>query len=56
MDMIQHQATGWDIGVISQAIRSTQQAMQHLDQNANPRLAIEVMMLDIPALKEANYA
>ncbi len=56
MDMIRHQASGWDVGVISRAIRSTQQAMQHLDQNANPRLAIEVMMLDIPALKEANYA
>jgi len=37
---------------IGGAIRSIQETMQQLEQNANPRLALEVLMLNIPYVEK----
>lgn len=37
---------------IIRAIKSIQETMQQLEQNANPRLALEVLMLNIPYLEK----
>ena len=42
---------------IGNAIKSIQETMQQLDKNANARLALEVLMLNIPVSKlEESYA
>ncbi len=56
-DMLQQQAAQCGLSAIGKAIRSIQETMQQLDQNANARLALEVLMLNIPIFeKEASYA
>jgi DNA polymerase-3 subunit delta' len=40
-----------DLSDIRHFIENIQQAMQNLRRNANPRLALEVLMMDIPARK-----
>lgn len=42
-----------DIGGMIKSIRET---IQQLEQNANPQLALEVLMLNIPFERESNYA
>jgi len=56
-DTLRRQAEQCSLSAIGGAIRSIREAMRHLEQNANARLALEVLMLDIPILEgEANYA
>ncbi len=56
-DVLQQQASRCSLSAVSKAIRSIEETMQQLDQNANARLVLEVLMLNIPILeKEASYA
>ncbi len=56
-DVLRWQSEQCSLSAIGGAIKSIREAMQHLEQNANARLVLEVLMLDIPILEnEANYA
>jgi DNA polymerase-3 subunit delta' len=46
------EAQSYSLTQIKDFIRSLQQAMEQLDQNANPRLVLEFLMLSIPRGKE----
>ena len=46
------EAQDYSLTQIKDFIQSIQQAMEQLDQNANPRLVLEVLMLSIPRGKE----
>lgn len=46
------EAEGYRLGEIKGFAESLQRAMEQLDQNANPRLVLEVLMLAIPKGKE----
>jgi DNA polymerase-3 subunit delta' len=41
---------------ISEVLKSIRETVQQLEQNANPQLALEVLMLNIPFEREAIYA
>jgi DNA polymerase-3 subunit delta' len=43
-----HQATGYKLAQIKGAIDSLQASVEKLERNANPRLALEVLMLNLP--------
>jgi len=47
-DEFARMAGGYRLAQITSFIKSIQAAAEHLRQNANPRLALEVLMLDIP--------
>lgn len=51
-DVLRQHATHCSTIGIGGAIRSIQETMQQLEQNANPRLALEVLMLNIPHLEK----
>ncbi len=54
---IEEQARQLDLNSIRHAIRSIRETMRNLERNANPRLALEVLMLNVPALEaEPEYA
>ncbi len=56
-DEICSHARRLSVSAIGGAIKSIQEAMQQLEKNANPRLALEMMMLNIPVFEvEENYA
>ena len=56
-DSLRLQADQVELETVSSTIRAILETMQHLDQNANSRLALEVLMLNIPQIKkEACYA
>src|SRR5258707_7368453 len=48
---IQQLAVGVDADDVQRAILATQRTAQYIDQNVNARLALEVLMLDLPRLK-----
>jgi len=48
-DMIMNIASAYSLAQIRAAINSIKSAGEQLQQNANPRLVLEVLMLDIPA-------
>ena len=41
-------AETFSLAEIHAALRSIQQTMQQLDRNANPLLALEVLLMDLP--------
>jgi len=45
-------AGGYSLAQIKEYIESIKRAAEQLHQNVNPRLALEVLMLDIPLMKE----
>ena len=47
-EMLHSEAKSYSLNQIKGFMRSLQQAMEQLEQNANPRLVLEVLMLDIP--------
>ncbi|MBT9149075.1 MAG: DNA polymerase III subunit delta' [Dehalococcoidia bacterium] len=47
-EALQQAAAQYSLSAISGMIRSIRETIQQLEQNANPRLALEVLMLDIP--------
>lgn len=56
-ETIQKNAMQFSTSAIAGAIRAIQETIQQLEQNANPRLALEVLMLNIPtAERELNHA
>ncbi|MFH1301688.1 MAG: DNA polymerase III subunit delta' [Planctomycetota bacterium] len=55
-DTLQHQSGRYTLSEISEMIKSIQATMQQLEQNANPRLALEVLMLNIPSEREISHA
>jgi len=46
--MLEQLSEKYDIAQISGFIRSLDSAVSNLHRNANPRLALEILMLDIP--------
>ncbi len=50
------QARRYETWVIHNMIKSIRETMQRLDGNANPRLALEVLMLQLPFEREASHA
>lgn len=55
-DELGQQAERYEARVIHNMIKSIRETMQRLDQNANPRLALEVLMLQLPLGRGASYA
>jgi DNA polymerase III subunit delta' len=55
-DILQQQAGRYSLNSICGMIRSIQETMRQLEQNANPRLALEVLMLSINVEREKSYA
>ena len=56
-DVLRRQAEQCSLSTIGGTIKSIRATMQHLEKNANARLAFEVLMLNIPILEsEAKYA
>jgi len=55
-DILEQQAGKYSLNSIRGIIKSIQETMQHLEQNANPRLALEVLMLNINVEREKSYA
>lgn len=51
-DTLKQHAQQYSINAIGQVIRSIQETMQQMEQNANPRLALEVMMLNMPNIEK----
>ena len=47
-------ARGFSLAQIKEVINSIQAAGEQLKQNANPRLVLEVLMLDIPRIREGS--
>jgi DNA polymerase-3 subunit delta' len=50
--ILSHQAKGYSLGNISFYIEMIRTALERLNQNANPRLVLEILMLDMPCLEE----
>ncbi len=46
-------AEGYDLDAIRRTIAGIEAAADHMRRNVNPRLALEVLMIDIPPVKEA---
>ncbi|MDY6912809.1 MAG: DNA polymerase III subunit delta', partial [Chloroflexota bacterium] len=56
-DEIRCQAALFSMSAMNEMIKSIRETIQQLAQNANPRLALEVLMLNIPKIeREARYA
>ncbi|MFP3974952.1 MAG: DNA polymerase III subunit delta' [Chloroflexota bacterium] len=53
---VERQAGQYETWVIHNMIRSIRETMQRLDRNANPRLALEVLMLQLPFEREGSHA
>lgn len=53
---VEQQAGQYETWVIHNMIKSIRETTQRLDQNANPRLALEVLMLQLPFEREAPHA
>jgi DNA polymerase-3 subunit delta' len=56
LDTLQELAPGMSLAEIRAFIRSLQTVSQQLRQNASPRLALEVLMLDIPKIAKQKEA
>jgi DNA polymerase III gamma/tau subunit len=54
--MLRHQARHYALGQIRSFIQAIGRALRQLEQNANPRLVLENLMLDIPEEGKAVYA
>ena len=55
-DMLQQQSGRYSLREIIGMLKSIQQTMHQLEQNANPRLTLEVLMLSIPVEREMIHA
>ncbi|MFO8101269.1 MAG: DNA polymerase III subunit delta' [Dehalococcoidia bacterium] len=56
-DLLEQQAEQFGLNGLREAIRRIQETMHQLEQNSNARLALEVLMLNIPTIeKEASHA
>ncbi|MBT4513178.1 MAG: DNA polymerase III subunit delta' [Chloroflexi bacterium] len=56
-NVLREHAEQCSTSVIGETIKAIQETMQQLDQNANPRLALEVLMLNIPIIeRERSHA
>ncbi len=55
-EALQEAAGQYPLSAISGMIKSIRQTMQYLEQNANPQLSLEVLMLEIPVEREESYA
>ena len=55
-EALQEAATEYSLSAISGMLHSIRDTIQQLEQNANPQLALEVLMLNIPLEREASYA
>ncbi len=55
-EALQEAATQYSLSAIGGMLQSIRETTQQLEQNANPRLALEVLMLNIPLEREAIYA
>jgi len=56
---LRHHAEYLNMSAVGETIKSIRAAMRRLDQNANPRLVLEVLMLSIPSIpkeREMTYA
>jgi DNA polymerase-3 subunit delta' len=53
-EALEHAAAEYPLSALAGMIRSIRETLQQLEQNANPQLALEVLMLNIPS--EASYA
>ena len=53
VDELRHASRRLDVATITGAIKRTGLAMSHLDDNVNPRLALEGLFLDLPDLGTA---
>jgi DNA polymerase III subunit delta' len=51
LDRLHVLASGTDVAGAARALRAITDARQHLDENASPILALEVMMLSLPRLR-----
>jgi len=49
LDMLQRQATSFTLAEIRGAMEAIKRAAEELERNANPRLVLEVLMLDLPS-------
>jgi DNA polymerase III subunit delta' len=54
-DILEQQAGKYSLNSISGIIKSIQEAMHQLEQNANPRLTLEVLVLNTRVEREKNY-
>jgi DNA polymerase-3 subunit delta' len=55
-DILEQQAGKYSLNSIRGIIKSIQETLQQLEQNANPRLALEVLVLNTGVERENNYA
>ncbi len=53
---LQEAAAQCPSSAIGGMLKSIRETMQQLEQNANPQLALEVLMLNLPFEREASYA
>jgi hypothetical protein len=54
--LLHRQAGRYSLTQIKGSIKAIGAALLQLEQNANPRLVLEVLMLDIAAERKAGYA
>ncbi len=54
-ELLRREAGSYTLPQLTQILRSIRRTRLELEQNANPRLALEVLMLDLPR-REATYA
>jgi len=55
-EVLEEAAARYPLSAVGGMIKSIRETIQHLEQNANPQLALEVLMLNIPFEGETNYA
>ena len=55
-EALQEAAAQYPLSAIGGMLKSIRETIQQLEQNANPQLALEVLMLNIPFEREASYA
>jgi len=55
-EALQEAAAQYPLSAIGGMLKSIRETIQQLEQNANPQLALEVLMLNIPFERETSYA
>ncbi|MCL0097333.1 DNA polymerase III subunit delta' [Dehalococcoidia bacterium] len=55
-EALQEAAAQYPLSAIGRMLKSIRETVQQLEQNPNPQLALEVLMLNLPFEREANYA
>jgi len=53
LDTLRRQAAQYEVGAVFQPLEAIARAARELEENASPVLALEVLMLDLPAPKAA---